>query len=110
MDEQTIRDYLLSFEGAAIGPPVDEGVATFEAGGKMFALLERGKTPPRLSLRCDSNLATALREQYETVMPGRRLHGAHWNTLVLSGQLSWPEVQDLIRHAYILVTDDNSGN
>jgi predicted DNA-binding protein (MmcQ/YjbR family) len=37
------------------------------------------------------------------VLPGYHLNKKHWNTLILSGQLSWPEVQDMIRHSYELV-------
>jgi predicted DNA-binding protein (MmcQ/YjbR family) len=36
-------------------------------------------------------------------MPGYHLNKKHWNTILLSGQLSWEEVQDLIRHSYQLV-------
>jgi predicted DNA-binding protein (MmcQ/YjbR family) len=37
-------------------------------------------------------------------MPGYHLNKKHWNTIVLSGQLSWEEIQDLIRLSYDLVT------
>jgi predicted DNA-binding protein (MmcQ/YjbR family) len=36
-------------------------------------------------------------------MPGYHLNKKHWNTIVLSGQLSWDEVKDLILHSYQLV-------
>jgi predicted DNA-binding protein (MmcQ/YjbR family) len=57
----------------------------------------------RISLKCDPQLAETLRERYETVMPGYHLNKKHWNTILLTGQLSWPEVQDLINHSYNLV-------
>lgn len=72
-------------------------------GGKMFALIAEGSNPIRLSLKCDPKLAVLLREKYESVMPGYHLNKKHWNTLILTGQLSWEEVQDLIRHSYELV-------
>jgi predicted DNA-binding protein (MmcQ/YjbR family) len=37
-------------------------------------------------------------------MPGYHLNKKHWNTIVLTGQLSWDEIKDLIRHSYDLVT------
>jgi predicted DNA-binding protein (MmcQ/YjbR family) len=49
-------------------------------------------------------LGKVLREKYDTVMPGHHLNKDHWNTLVLTGQLPWEEVQGLIRHSYDLVT------
>jgi predicted DNA-binding protein (MmcQ/YjbR family) len=43
-------------------------------------------------------------------MPGDHLNKKHWNTLVLSGQLEWGEVQGLIRHSYELVAGSKSGS
>lgn len=84
--------------------PFGEGVAVYKAGDKMFALIAKGKQPVNLSLKCDPQLAIVLREKYETVMPGHNLDKKHWNTIILSGQLPWEEVQGLIVHAYNLVT------
>jgi predicted DNA-binding protein (MmcQ/YjbR family) len=44
-----------------------------------------------------------LREKYDEVMPGYHLNKKHWNTLVLTGQLNWGDVQGLIRLSYDLV-------
>jgi predicted DNA-binding protein (MmcQ/YjbR family) len=70
----------------------------------MFALISEKHMPVRLSLKCDPALSQVLREKYESVMPGYHLNKRHWNTIILTGQLSWEEVQDLIRHSYQLVT------
>ncbi|HSX16701.1 MAG TPA: MmcQ/YjbR family DNA-binding protein [Patescibacteria group bacterium] len=99
-----IEEYLLSFPGSRLDYPFGEGVAVYKAHDKMFALVTEKSSPIRLSLKCDPVLAVTLREKYETVMPGYHLNKKHWNTLVLTGQLSWEEVQDLIRHSYDLVT------
>lgn len=72
---------------------------------KMFALVPEGVDPVRISLKCDPQLAETLRQKYESVMPGYHLNKKHWNTIVLSGQLDWPEIEGLIRHSYNLVTD-----
>jgi len=72
---------------------------------KMFALVAEKSDPVRISLKCDPVLATRLREQYETVMPGYHLNKKHWNTVVLTGQLNWVDVSDLIKHSYELVTN-----
>lgn len=71
---------------------------------KMFAIIQEGKDPVRLSLKCDPLLAVVLREKYETVLPGYHLNKKHWNTVVLTGQLPWEEIQGFIRHSYNLVT------
>lgn len=106
MDHKTVEDYILSMPNARLDYPFGEKTAVYKAGDKMFALISEGKDPVRLSLKCDPALSKVLREKYEEVMPGYHLNKKHWNTLVLSGQLEWPEVQDLIRHSYQLVTGE----
>lgn len=85
--------------------PFGEGVAVYKVEDKMFALIQEGKDPVHLSLKCDPQLAKLLREKYETVMEGYHLNKKHWNTLLLTGQLPWDEVKALILHSYILVTE-----
>lgn len=75
---------------------------------KMFALIPEKKTPVNISLKCDPQLAVLLREKYETVMPGYHLNKKHWNTIVLTGQMPWEEVQGLIRHSYDLVAGNKN--
>lgn len=104
MDHKTVEAYLLSLPDAKLDYPFGEGTAVYKIDDKMFALVSEGKEPVNLSLKCDPQLSEVLREKYETVQPGYHLNKKHWNTLLLSGQLSWPEVQDLIRHSYQLVT------
>ena len=106
MDHKTIEEYLLSMPGVRLDYPFGEGVAVYKASDKMFALIAEGKEPVNLSLKADPQLSQVLREKYESVMPGYHLNKKHWNTIVLTGQLSWPEVQDLIRHSYNLVVEE----
>ena len=106
MNQKTVEDYLLSMPNAVREYPFGESVAVYKAKDKMFALMREGIEPVQLSLKCDPELAKVLRERYETVVPGYHLNKKHWNTLILTGQLGWPEVQDLIRHSYNLVAPD----
>lgn len=103
MDHKTVEDYILSMPNARLDYPFGKEVAVYKVGDKMFALIEEQSEPLRISLKCDPLLAATLRERYESVMPGYHLNKKHWNTLLLTGQLSWEEVQDLIRHSYELV-------
>lgn len=102
MDHKTVEAYILEMPNAKLDYPFGEGVAVYKVGDKMFALIEEKSSPVRLSLKCDPLLAKTLRERYESVMPGYHLNKKHWNTIVLTGQLTWEEVQDLIRHSYEL--------
>ena len=103
MKHKEVENYLLSMPNATLDYPFGEGVAVYKVHDKMFALVKEGSDPVRISLKCDPLLARTLREKYESVMPGYHLNKKHWNTIVLSGQLSWEEIQDLIRHSYQLV-------
>ncbi len=108
MDHKTVEEYVLSMPNTWRDYPFGEDVAVYKIGpepeGKMFALISEGKTPVRLSLKCDPVLAEVLREKYDEIMPGYHLNKKHWNTLVLTGQLGWEEVQGLILHSYDLVS------
>jgi predicted DNA-binding protein (MmcQ/YjbR family) len=109
MEHKEVEAYILSMPGSWLDYPFGEGVAVYKTGdeasgeGKMFALIAEGKTPVQLSLKCDPQLANVLRERYDEVMPGYHLNKKHWNTLILTGQLEWEDVQGLIRHSYNLV-------
>ena len=103
MDHKTVEAYILSMPNTRLDYPFGEDVAVYKTDDKMFALISEDKEPINLSLKCDPQLAEVLREKYETVMPGYHLNKKHWNTLVLTGQLPWEEVQALIRHSYDLV-------
>lgn len=105
MTHKELEHYILSMPNAWLDYPFGKDVAVYKTGDKMFALVPEKDVPIRVSLKCDPQLATVLRERYETVMPGYHLNKKHWNTILLTGQLSWEEVQDLIRHSYNLVTN-----
>lgn len=104
MDHKTVETYVLSMPNAELTYPFGEDVAVYKAKDKMFALIAEGKDPVRISLKCDPQLSKVLRDKYDEVMEGYHLNKKHWNTIVLSGQLTWEEVQALIRHSYDLVT------
>jgi predicted DNA-binding protein (MmcQ/YjbR family) len=105
MNHKTVEDYVLSMPDAELDYPFGEGVAVYKVQDKMFALIQEGKEPVRISLKCDPSLSEILREKYDEVMPGYHLNKKHWNTIVLSGQLDWEEIQGLIRHSYDLVAN-----
>lgn len=104
MDHKKVEHYILSMPNAKLEYPFGENVAVYKVKDKMFALIAEGKRPVRLSLKCDPELSKVLREKYEEVQEGYHLNKKHWNTIILSGQLSWQEIQALIRHSYDLVT------
>ena len=104
MDHKTVEEYILSMPNSKLDYPFGEGVAVYKVKDKMFALISEDKDPLQLSLKCDPLLAVTLREKYETVLEGYHLNKKHWNTILLTGQLPWEEVQGLILHSYNLVS------
>lgn len=98
----------MSFPNSKLDYPFGPDVAVYKTVDKMFALIAENSKPLRISLKCDPQLSELLREKYESVMPGYHLNKKHWNTIVLSGQLSWDEVKALITHSYQLVSGRDS--
>lgn len=105
MTHKEVEKYLLSLPDAALDYPFGEEVAVYKVKDKMFALVREKKLPVQISLKSDPLLAETLRQKYDTVMPGYHLNKKHWNTIVLTGQLSWEDIQGLIRHSYDFVND-----
>jgi predicted DNA-binding protein (MmcQ/YjbR family) len=109
MTHKEIEKYLLSFPNTWLDFPFGEGTSVYKFGdkesgeGKMFAIISNDSKPLRVSLKCDPQLAETLRAKYETVVPGYHLNKKHWNTLILTGQLSEEEVKDLAHLSYQLV-------
>ncbi len=104
MTHKKVEKYLLSLPDAKLDYPFGETAAVYKVKDKMFAIVMEKSDPVIISLKCDPLLAETLREKYETVMPGYHLNKKHWNTIVLTGQMGWDEIKDLIRHSYDLVT------
>lgn len=107
INHKQVEQYLLSMPNAVLDYPFGPEVAVYKIGRqqsvKMFALIAENKIPVNISLKCDPQLAEILRSKYESVMPGYHLNKKHWNTIVLTGQIDWEEIQGLIRHSYDLV-------
>ncbi len=99
---------MLSMPNARLDYPFGEDVAVYKVDvkgeGKMFALVTEKSDPVRISLKCDPKLALILREKYVTVLEGYHLNKKHWNTIILTGEIEWEEIQGFIRHSYDLVT------
>jgi len=99
-----IEEYILQMPNAFLDYPFGETTAVYKAGnGKMFALITEGSNPVRISLKGDPQLNAILREKYESISPGLHLNKKHWNTVLVTGQLTDDELKDLIRHSFELI-------
>ena len=108
MTHKELETYFLSLPDTWLDFPFGEEVSVYKVGpkekDKMFALIQEGTSPLKVSLKCDPQLAETLREKYETVVPGYHLNKKHWNTILLTGQLEEVQVKDLAYHSYLIVS------
>jgi len=109
MNHKQVEEYVLSMPNSRLDYPFGKEAAVYKVKvkdeEKMFALISEGSNPIRISLKCDPQLAKLLREKCVTVMEGYHLSKKHWNTIILSGEIEWEDIQGFIRHSYDLVTN-----
>lgn len=74
-----------------------------KVGGKMFALVTEGDDPPRISLKCDPEIASMLRNEHEAVTAGYHLNKRHWNTITVDGSIPDERIVEWIEDSYDLV-------
>lgn len=105
MNHKQIEEYLLAKPASLLDYPFGAGTAVYKVMDKMFAIIPEGKEPIQISLKCDPLLAKTLRERYETVLPGYHLNKTHWNTILMTGQLTNDELLGLVDLSYNLVVE-----
>jgi len=103
MDLAAFREYCLRKRGATEGTPFGETVLVFKVAGKIFALAALDEIPATVNLKCDPDLALALRDQYEQVQPGYHMNKKHWNTVEIDSGVPEAELRKMIEHSYDLV-------
>jgi predicted DNA-binding protein (MmcQ/YjbR family) len=103
MNAAELRDYCLSFRDAEETFPFGPETSVFKVAGKMFALSQLGADSLRVSLKCEPQLAEALRGAHAAVFPGYHLNKRHWNTVSIDGSLPDKAVRNMIEDSYDLV-------
>ena len=99
-----IEAILVEFPGAVAEYPFGPEARVWKVGGKMFALVAEDADPPRISLKCDPDLALELRAQYPVkVIGGYHLNKRHWNTVTADDEIPGFELEEWIGHSYDLV-------
>ncbi|PAJ74235.1 hypothetical protein CJF42_11640 [Pseudoalteromonas sp. NBT06-2] len=111
MSMEIIKDYLLSKPEAKIDTPFDDGVMVFKVKNKMFATLSMGKNDEEnqdwwLNLKCDPDEALALRDIFDSVIPGYHMNKRLWNTVILNDTIPQCEVERMMDNSYMLVVNN----
>jgi predicted DNA-binding protein (MmcQ/YjbR family) len=103
MDSAGLRRHCLSFPGAEETFPFGPETSVFKVAEKMFALSQLGADSLRVSLKCDPQLAEALRGAHAAVIPGYHLNKRHWNTVIIDGSIPDDAIRNMIEDSYDLV-------
>jgi predicted DNA-binding protein (MmcQ/YjbR family) len=103
MSPAGLRRACLARPGATEEFPFGPQTSVFKVAGKMFALSALRSRPLQVSLKCEPELAEALRDSYPEIRPGYHLNKRHWNTVTLDGSLPDEMVRGMIEDSYDLV-------
>jgi predicted DNA-binding protein (MmcQ/YjbR family) len=98
-----LRDHCLALPGAEETFPFGPKTSVFKVTGRMFALSQLRGQPLRVSLKCEPELAEALRGAHAAVLPGYHLNKRHWNTVITDCSLPDDAIRDMIEDSYDLV-------
>ncbi|MCB0506684.1 MAG: MmcQ/YjbR family DNA-binding protein [Bacteroidetes bacterium] len=100
MNFEKIRAYCLQKKAVTEGFPFDENTIVFKVMGKMFLLMDINEIEISVNLKCNPELAIALREKYESVQPGYHMNKQLWNTVYYTGEFPEREFWEMIDHSY----------
>ena len=103
MEATELRAWCLEQAGAVEEFPFGPQTSVFKVARKIFAISALDRTPLDVSVKCEPELAAALRRSYPAIRPGYHLDKRHWNTIVLDGSLPDPLVRDMIEDSYDLI-------
>jgi predicted DNA-binding protein (MmcQ/YjbR family) len=104
IDAAAVRAWCLSRPGATEERPFGPLTSVFKVEGKMFLLSQLDGMPLEVSVKCEPDLAEALRRDHPgAVRAGYHLNKRHWNTLTCDGSLPDQMVLDMIEDSYDLV-------
>jgi predicted DNA-binding protein (MmcQ/YjbR family) len=103
MDAKALRAWCLEQPGAAEEFPFGPETSVFKVACKIFAISALDRAPLQVSVKCEPELAVALRRSYPAIRPGYHLNKRHWNTVTLDGSLHDKLVRDLIEDSYDLI-------
>lgn len=103
MTAAALKRACLAHEDAVEEFPFGPEHSVFKVAGKLFAISALRATPLSVSLKCEPELAEALRASHPAIVPGYHLNKRHWNTATLDGSLPDSMVRDMIEDSYDLV-------
>ncbi len=106
MDIVSFREFCLSLPEVEECLPFDEETLVFKVAGRMFAVVGLDN-PIGFVVKCDPDRAIELRDRYPQVKAAFHFNKRHWNSLRFEGSMSDRQLEQEIRHSYLLVVQQN---
>lgn len=104
MNVEQFRAYCLQKKHAEESLPFDDTTLVFKLNNKIFALLSlKPERSDSCNLKCDPERAIALRNEFNSIVPGYHMNKKHWNTIEFNKEVEDQLIFDLIDHSYELV-------
>ena len=107
MNIEQLYSYCLNKKKVTEHFPFDKSTLVFKVLGKMFVIVPLDKweeEEPSITLKCDPDYTTELRDRYSCIYPGPYVSNKHWNTIDLyTGEISPKLICELIDHSYDMV-------
>ena len=100
-----LRAHCLDMPAAIEDFPFSPELSVFKVMGKVFALTDLAGHPLQVSVKCEPEIAIALRAAHPAIVPGYHLNKRHWNTVTIDGSLPDDLVRDLVQDSFDLVVD-----
>jgi predicted DNA-binding protein (MmcQ/YjbR family) len=99
-----LRKLCLGFPEAFEHFPFGPEHSVFKVEGKLFAISALRRSPLKVSLKCEPELAEQLRASFpEAIAPGYHLNKRHWNTVTLDDSVPDEMVRDMVEDSYDLI-------
>ena len=106
MDILAFRSFCLALPDVEETLPFDDVTLVYKVAGKMFAVIGLDD-PSYCVVKCDPDRALLLRDRYDEVTSAWHFNTKHWNALRFGGRLSDRQVEQELRHSYLLVARRN---
>jgi predicted DNA-binding protein (MmcQ/YjbR family) len=103
MNVEELREYALRLGKVTEGFPFGNDTLVFKVDNKIFLLVSLSADHLQFNVKCNPEDAVELRETYSSILPGYHMNKKHWNTIIVDGSLTAPQIKGFIRDSYRLV-------
>lgn len=102
MDIVAFRAFCLALPEVEETLPFDDQTLVYKVAGRMFAVIGLDH-PDGCVVKCDPDRAVMLRDRYAEITGAFHFNKRHWNNIAFGGRLSDRQIEQEIRHSYLLV-------